>query len=165
VAVDKVAASGGYLMACVARRILAAPFAVVGSIGVIDQLPNFHRLLDRHGIDYEMFKGGEQKRTVTLFGETSDEDRARRSQEVQEIHELFKTFVATHRPRLDVGTVATGRYWYGTRALELGLVDELTTSDDYLLTKRENADIYELRYTPVRSLRQRLTHRVGALRA
>jgi serine protease SohB len=163
VAVDKVAASGGYMMACVARRIVAAPFAVVGSIGVIDQVPNFHRLLDRHGIDYEMFKGGDQKRTVTMFGRTSEEDRARRNEEVQEIHDLFKQFVAANRPALDVAQVATGRYWYGTRALELGLVDELTTSDDYLLAKRESADIFEVRFGPGRSLRQRLTRQVAAL--
>ncbi|HET9657231.1 MAG TPA: protease SohB, partial [Kineosporiaceae bacterium] len=163
VAVDKIAASGGYMMACVAGRIVAAPFAVVGSIGVIDQTPNFHRLLDRHGIDYEMFKGGEHKRTVTLFGRTTEEDRARRTEEVQEVHELFKDFVAANRPGLDLTRVATGQYWYGSRALELGLVDELTTSDDYLLARRDSADIYQLRFTPARSLRQRLAGRTSAL--
>jgi serine protease SohB len=156
VAVDKVAASGGYLMACVAQTILAAPFAIVGSIGVIDQLPNFHRLLDRAGIDFEMFKGGDAKRTVTMFGRTTEEDRARRNEQVQEIHDLFKQFVAAHRPGLDLARVATGQYWYGQQALELGLVDQLVTSDDYLLAARDRADIFHLRCLTPRSLRQRL---------
>lgn len=163
VAVDKVAASGGYLMACVATKILAAPFAIVGSIGVISQTPNFHRLLDRHGIDYEQFKGGEHKRTVTLFGRTSQEDRARRTEEVQDVHELFKQFVAAHRPGLDLAQVATGQYWYGSRALELGLVDELMTSDDYLLDRRERADIFEVRFAPARSVRQRLARQAASM--
>jgi serine protease SohB len=163
VAVDKVAASGGYMMACVARRIVAAPFAIVGSIGVIDQLPNFHRLLDRAGVDFELFKGGEHKRTVTMFGRTTEEDRARRNEEVQEVHELFKQFVAANRPGLDLAQVATGQYWYGTRALELGLVDEIATSDDYLLARRETADIYHLRFTPDRTLRQRLAAQTATL--
>jgi serine protease SohB len=156
VAVDKVAASGGYMMACVAQTILAAPFAIVGSIGVIDQLPNFHRLLDRAGIDFEMFKGGDAKRTVTMFGRTTEEDRARRNEQVQEIHDLFKQFVGAHRPGLDLARVATGQYWYGRKALELGLVDQLVTSDDYLLAARDRADIFHLRCLTPRSLRQRL---------
>lgn len=156
VAVDKIAASGGYLMASVAHTIVAAPFAIVGSIGVIDQMPNFHRLLDRAGIDYEMFKGGQAKRTVTLFGRTSEADRARRHEQVQQIHDLFKQFVAVHRPRLDLTQVATGEYWYGTQALDLGLVDQLITSDDYLLAARDRADIFHLRSHAGRTLRQRL---------
>lgn len=162
VAVDKVAASGGYMMACVAHTILAAPFAVVGSIGVIDQLPNFHRLLDRAGIDYEMFKGGQSKRTVTMFGRTTEEDRVRRNEQVQEIHGLFKQFVAAHRPGLDISQVATGEYWYGTRALDLGLVDRLITSDDYLMAAREAADIFQVRYHAARTLRQRLAAGVSS---
>jgi serine protease SohB len=161
VAVDTMAASGGYMMACVAHRIVAAPFAIIGSIGVIDQLPNFHRLLDRAGIDYEQFKGGESKRTVTMFTPTTDEDRAKRSEQVLAVHELFKQFVVAHRPGLDLARVATGEYWYGTQALELGLVDELMTSDDYLLAARDRADLFQLRYSAARSLRQRLSGLTG----
>ncbi|NLT53776.1 MAG: protease SohB [Actinomycetales bacterium] len=150
VAVDRVAASGGYLMACVADRILAAPFAAVGSIGVIWEQPNVHRFLDRHGVDVEQFKGGEHKRTVTLLGRTTDEDRERLAEEIRDTHELFKEFVARHRPQVDIARVATGQYWYGTRALELDLVDELTTSDDYLLARREVADLLEISF-PVRT--------------
>jgi len=147
VAVDKVAASGGYMMACVGDRIIAAPFAVLGSIGVIAQLPNFHRWLDSHGIDFELVKAGEYKRTVTLFGETTDKDREKLRQDVEDTHALFKEFVAEQRAKLDVSRVSTGEHWYGRRALELHLVDELMTSDDYLLAASRDANVYEIRYT------------------
>ena len=147
VAVDKVAASGGYLMACVADRIIAAPFAILGSIGVIAQLPNFNRLLKKHDIDYEQFMAGEFKRTVTLFGENTDKGRHKFQEEIETTHALFKDFVRSHRPQLDLEQVATGEYWYGTRALERRLVDELRTSDDYLLEASASADLYEVAYT------------------
>ncbi len=156
VAVDKVAASGGYLMACVADRIIAAPFAVVGSIGVLAQLPNFHRLLDRHGIDFEQIKAGEFKRTVTVFGKNTDKERAKLKEEIEDTHSLFKNFVATNRPVLDIRGVSTGEHWYGTRALELKLIDEVMTSDDYLLAQSKTADLYEVRYTARKSVGERL---------
>ncbi len=147
VAVDKVAASGGYLMACVADRLIAAPFAILGSIGVIAQLPNFNRLLKKHDIDYEQFMAGEFKRTVTLFGENTDKGRHKFQEEIEVTHTLFKDFVKSHRPQLDLDQVATGEYWYGTRALEHRLADELRTSDDYLLDASASADLYEVTYT------------------
>ena len=116
VSVDRVAASGGYMMACVADRILAAPFAILGSIGVLAQIPNFHRMLDSHGIDFEQFKGGEYKRTVTMFGENTDADRAKLAQDIEEIHGIFKRFVTEQRPGLDIEKVATGEHWLGRRA-------------------------------------------------
>ncbi len=152
VAVDKVAASGGYMMASVADRILAAPFAAVGSIGVIAALPNFHRLLDRNGIDYEQFTGGDHKRTVTLFGRTTDDDRRKLGEEIEDTHALFKEFVAEYRPRVDLARAATGQAWYGARAVDLGLVDELTTSDDYLLAGRQRADLFTVSYVPDRPI-------------
>ena len=160
VAVDKVAASGGYLMACVADHIIAAPFAVVGSIGVLAQLPNFHRLLDRHGIDFEQIKAGEFKRTVTVFGKNTAKERAKLKEEIEDTHSLFKDFVATHRPALDIGSVSTGEHWYGTRALQLKLIDELMTSDDYLLAQSKTADVYEVRYTARKSVSERLASAV-----
>lgn len=157
VAIDKVAASGGYLMACVADRILSAPFAVVGSIGVVAQLPNFHRLLQKHEIDVELHTAGEYKRTLTLFGENTDAGRAKFRQELEETHTLFKSFVAENRPSLDMAQVATGEHWYGATALALKLVDEIRTSDDYLLDRARSADIYELQYRQ----RQRLSERLA----
>jgi serine protease SohB len=155
VCVDTVAASGGYMMACVANRIVAAPFAVVGSIGVVAQVPNFYRLLDRVGVDVEQFTGGEFKRTVTMFGENTDADRAKLTEQIHETHDLFKSFVGEHRPQVDLSAVATGEYWYGTRALELNLVDELSTSDDYLLEARKRADLFEVEYSvPLSRVRQ-----------
>ncbi len=146
VAVDRVAASGGYLMACVADRILAAPFAIVGSIGVLAQLPNFHRWLEHRGIDFEQLTAGEYKRTLTLFGENTDEGRAKLRQQLEETHQLFKGFIREHRKDLDLDKVATGEYWHGEQALALGLVDKLSTSDDYLLAARERRDLYRLRW-------------------
>ncbi|NIR30629.1 MAG: protease SohB [Gammaproteobacteria bacterium] len=156
VAVDKVAASGGYMMACVADRIIAAPFAIVGSIGVLAQLPNFHRWLDSHGVDFEQFKAGEFKRTVTVFGKNTEEDRAKFKQDIEDVHALFKEFVAENRPDIDIGRVSTGEHWYGKRALDLKLIDQLTTSDDYLLAASREANLYEVRYVTRRTLAQTL---------
>jgi serine protease SohB len=157
VCVDRMAASGGYMMACVASHIVAAPFAIIGSIGVVAQVPNFYRLLDRFGVDVEQFTGGEFKRTVTMFGENTDADRAKLTEQIHDTHDLFKGFVAAHRPQVDLGAVATGEYWYGTRALELNLVDELATSDDYLLSARDRADLFEVSYSAPLSAARRLT--------
>jgi serine protease SohB len=157
VAVDKIAASGGYMMACVGTRIIAAPFAVLGSIGVLMQLPNFHRLLDTHGIDFELLKGGEYKRKLTVFGENTREDRARMQREIDDTHELFKDFVREHRPQLDIASVATGEHWYGRRAMDLALCDELLTSDDYLLAASDGAELYEVVYTAKKPVVRKLT--------
>ncbi len=159
VAVDKVAASGGYLMACVADRILAAPFAIVGSIGVITQVPNFNRLLKKHDIDFEQATAGEFKRTVTMFGETTDKGRQKLKAEVEEIHGLFKDFVKEQRPVVNLDEIATGEHWLGKRAHELKLVDELKTSDDYLVGLTDTSDIYEVRYL----VKQKLLDRVVSI--
>jgi serine protease SohB len=144
VSVDKVAASGGYMMACVADRIVAAPFAIVGSIGVLAQLPNFHRLLDKVGVDWEQHTAGEYKRTVTMFGENGEKEREKLRLELQETHVLFRDFVSQHRTKLDIDKVSTGEHWYGKQALDLNLVDELITSDEYLIKALEEFDIYEI---------------------
>lgn len=156
VAVDKVAASGGYLMACVADRIVAAPFAILGSIGVLAQLPNFNRLLDSHGVDFEQITAGEYKRNVTMFGKNTDEDRARLKEQLEDVHELFKAAVTRYRPDLDLTKVATGEYWYGTRALELGLADELATSDEQLAAMAGERDLYRISYKIKQTLQKRL---------
>ena len=156
VCVDKVAASGGYMMACVADKIIAAPFAVLGSIGVIAQLPNFHKLLKKNNIDYEMFTAGEYKRTVTMFGENTDKGREKFKEDLEDTHVLFKEFVSEHRPQVDIAKVATGEVWFGRRAMEVNLVDSLYTSDEYLLAQAENADIYEVSYSFKKSLPEKL---------
>jgi serine protease SohB len=160
VAVDKVAASGGYLMACVADRIIAAPFALIGSIGVIAVIPNVHQLLNRHGVAVEQFTGGEFKRTVTPYGEPTEAARAKLTEEIQDVHALFKEFVATHRPGIDLDRVTTGEAWHGSRALELALVDEISTSDDYLLTARDRADLYLVGCREERSMQRQLIPRL-----
>lgn len=156
ICVDKVAASGGYMMACVADKIISAPFAVLGSIGVIAQLPNFHKLLKKNDIDFEMFTAGEYKRTVTMFGENTPKDRAKFVEDLEDTHVLFKEFVNEHRPQVDMARVATGEVWFGRRAKEVNLVDELMTSDEYLQTQAANADIYEVEFAHKKSLPEKL---------
>jgi len=156
IAVDKVAASGGYMMACVANRILAAPFAVIGSIGVLAQLPNFHRLLKKNDIDFELFTAGEYKRTVTMFGENTDKGRAKFEEELEETHELFKSFVSRNRPSLDIARVATGEIWYGQKALEIGLVDELQTSDAFVQARLADWDVYEVKFIHKKNWQEKL---------
>lgn len=156
VCVDKVAASGGYLMACVGSRVYAAPFAILGSIGVLAQIPNFNRMLDEHGVDFEMITAGKYKRTVTMFGQNTDEDRAKLKEELEDVHQLFKGAVSRYRPELDLDKVATGEHWYGTRALELGLADEIRTSDEVLAERAAERDLYRLEYKLKKPLQKRL---------
>lgn len=156
VCVDKVAASGGYMMACVADKILAAPFAIMGSIGVVAQLPNFHRLLKKNYVDFELLTAGEHKRTLTMFGENTEKGREKFVEDLEDTHELFKSFVGEHRPVVDINAVATGDVWFGQRALEKQLVDELQTSDEYIHTLAETADVYEVEYVFKKSIHEKL---------
>jgi len=144
ICVDKVAASGGYMMACIASEIISAPFAIVGSIGVVAQVPNFNRLLKDNKIDFELFTAGEYKRTVTMFGENTEEGKAKFEEEIQQTHALFKHFVEKYRPQLNVEKVATGEHWYGQDALDLNLVDKLQTSDEYVLGLLPQHDVYTI---------------------
>ncbi len=144
VCVDKVAASGGYMMAVVADKIVAAPFAILGSIGVIAQLPNFNRLLKKNDIDFEVHTAGEYKRTLTVFGENTDKAREKFREDLADVHVMFKQFVGERRPSVDVEKVANGDVWYGQKALEVNLVDELKTSDEYLQLRCNSADVYVL---------------------
>jgi len=156
IAVDKVAASGGYMMACIADHIIAAPFAIVGSIGVVAQIPNFNRLLKKNNIDVEQLTAGEFKRTLTMFGENDDAGREKFQQELEETHVLFKDFVSTHRPDMDIEKIATGEHWFGTHAHERGLVDTLQTSDDYLLKANKSKTIYIVKYVVRKKLAEKL---------
>lgn len=157
VCVDRVAASGGYLMACVADRILAAPFAILGSIGVMAQIPNIHRLLKRHDIDIELLTAGQYKRTLTVLGENTEEGRRKFQQDLETVHELFKRHVATRRTTLDIDRVATGEIWLGTQALEHNLIDGVQTSDEYLAASAgAGAAIYQVTYRRILSWRERL---------
>ncbi|MDP3235413.1 MAG: protease SohB [Myxococcales bacterium] len=156
VCIDRVAASGGYMMACVADSVVAAPFSIIGSIGVVAQIPNVHKLLKRHDVEVQEMTAGEFKRTVTLFGEVTEKGKAKLQQQLEETHVLFKNFVKQHRAGLDVDKVATGEYWLGTRAKELGLVDALHTSDDYLLGRAKDANVFRVQFHPANAWRERL---------
>lgn len=157
IAVDKVAASGGYMMACVANKIIAAPFAILGSIGVLAQIPNFHKLLKKNDIDFEQLTAGEFKRTMTMFGENTDKGREKFVEELEETHELFKNFVSEHRPSLEIAKVATGEHWFGIKAKELGLVDDILTSDDYLYQASKEFKIVGLKYQTKKGLAEKFS--------
>jgi serine protease SohB len=156
VSVDKVAASGGYMMACVADRIIAAPFAVIGSIGVLAQIPNFHRLLKKHDIDFEQISAGRYKRTMTVFGENTEADRSKLKEEIENTHDLFKQFVRENRPVVDVDSIATGETWYGRQAIENKLVDDLRTSDDFLSAAVSGYELYEIEYARKKPLLEKM---------
>ncbi|MDR3433715.1 MAG: protease SohB [Rouxiella aceris] len=157
VAVDKVAASGGYMMACVADRIVAAPFAIIGSIGVVAQIPNFSRLLKKNDIDVELHTAGQFKRTLTLFGENTEEGREKFREDLNETHLLFKQFVGEHRPSLDIDAVATGEHWFGTQAREKGLIDAIGTSDDLLIAEMQNHEVIAVHYSRRKRMMDRFT--------
>ena len=158
--VDKVAASGGYMMACTASKIVAAPFAIVGSIGVVAQIPNFNRLLKKHDVDIELQTAGEYKRTLTMFGENTDEGRQKFKQELEETHLLFKDFVKEYRPNIDIEQVATGEHWFATQAKEKGLVDEISTSDDFILSYLDTHKIIAVSYQRKQKLTEKLSKNV-----
>ena len=163
VAVDRGAASGGYLMACVADKVIAAPFSIIGSIGVLAQIPNFNKLMKKNDIDFEQLTAGKYKRTLTLLGENTEEARQKMQEELEEVHDQFKDFVGSRRPDMDIEQVATGEHWLGERARQLGLVDELRTSDDYLMSQRENASLIQLKYTGQQTLMEKITSRMSLL--
>ncbi|MCG8498628.1 inner membrane peptidase [Alteromonas sp. I10] len=156
IAVDKVAASGGYMMACVADKLLASQFAYIGSIGVLAQLPNFNKLLKKNDIEFEQHTAGEFKRTLTIFGENNDEGRAKFKEEIEEIHVLFKDFVQSQRPDMDIDKVATGEYWPGIKAKSLGLIDDITTSDDYILSHYPAREIFSVKYAVKKNVAEKL---------
>jgi len=156
VCIDKVAASGGYMMACIGQKIISAPFAILGSIGVVAQLPNVNRLLKKHDIDYEVLTAGEYKRTLTVFGENTEKGREKFQQDLDITHQLFKNFVAKYRPQLAIDEVATGEVWLGVAAVDMKLVDELKTSDEYLAERARDAQLFHLHYAQRKSLQERV---------
>ena len=161
VCVDKIAASGGYLMACTANKIVAAPFAILGSIGVVAQVPNVHRLLKKHDVDYEEITSGEYKRTVSLMGEITPQGRQKFTEQIEDTHQLFKDFVQSCRPQLDLAKVATGEHWFGERAKGLNLVDELMTSDEFLISRMDEKQIYHLEMAEKKSIGEKLSEAIN----
>lgn len=165
ICIDKVAASGGYMMACIGQKIISSPFAILGSIGVVAQLPNVNRLLKKHDIDYEVLTAGEYKRTLTVFGENTEKGREKFQQDLDITHQLFKNFVAQYRPQLDIDQIATGEVWLGVAAVDKLLVDELKTSDEYLSERAKQAQLFHLHYAQRKSLQERVglaaSHSVG----
>lgn len=158
VAVDLVAASGGYMMACVANKIIAAPFAIVGSIGVLAQLPNFNKLLQKHNIDIEHHTSGEYKTTLTMLGKNTDKGREKFVAELEDTHKLFKEFVQSNRPQVDINIISTGEYWYGLQSIDLKLIDEIKTSDDYLVEKCKDYNVFTVEYKIHESFKEKISN-------
>ena len=156
VCVDKIAASGGYLMACVANNLFAAPFAIVGSIGVVAMFPNFNRLLQKFDVDYMELTAGEYKRTVSMLGKVTEKGRQKFEEELEETHELFKSFITKFRPNLEMDRIATGEHWYGSQAVDLKLIDAIITSDDYIMSKAEESQVYRVEYQAPKSVKEKL---------
>lgn len=163
VCVDKVAASGGYMMACCANQIFAAPFAIIGSIGVVAEMPNFHKLLQKNSVDYEVLTAGEYKRTLTMFGENTDKARTKFIAELEDTHILFKNFVGKNREGLQVDEVASGEIWYGDKALEKKLVDRIVTSSQYLLERSKEARIYSIGFKHKLSLAEKVSEKFSSV--
>ncbi len=161
VCVDHVAASGGYLMACTAHKIIASPFALIGSIGVVAQVPNFNRLLKKYDVDYKEYTAGDYKRTVSLFGEITEKGEIKFKEQLQITHDMFKSFVGQFRPALDMNQIATGEYWYGEMAQKLGLVDEIKTSDSYLVAKAQDHQVIRLSFESKPSLAEKLSEAIS----
>ena len=162
VCVDKVAASGGYMMACTANHIKAAPFAVIGSIGVVAQVPNIHRLLKRNDIDVELLTAGKYKRTLTVLGENTQEGREKFIDDLENTHRLFKNYVSQHRPEMDIDKLATGEIWYGSEALAQKLVDSVGTSEAYLVERIAEAQVYRVRLEPPKTISRKVGLAISA---
>jgi len=156
VCVDKVAASGGYMMACVGDRIIASPFAILGSIGVVAQIPNLHRFLKKNDVDFEVLTAGEHKRTLTIFGENTEKGRQKFRDDLEDTHQLFKHYVSERRPSVDIDKVSNGDIWFGQRALEVNLVDELKTSDQFLVDACDDHDVIIVKYERKKTVAEKL---------
>lgn len=162
ISVDKVAASGGYLMACTAHKILCAPFGIVGSIGVVAQVPNFNRLLKKHDVEYKEYTAGDYKRTVSLFGEITPKGEEKFREQLEQTHQLFKTFVTRYRPQVDIEKVGTGEYWFGEQCLELKLIDQIKTSDDYILEASKDRTVLKVKFEKKQPFSEKLSHMLGS---
>jgi serine protease SohB len=159
--VDQVAASGGYMMAAAADRIVAAPFAVVGSIGVVAPVPNLHRLLKKNDIDFEEMTAGEFKRSVSVLGEITPTGREHFRGKLEDTHGAFKAHIARCRPNVDIEKVANGDTWLASEALALNLVDEIATGDELLFRARETARLYEVTVEARKTLLQQILGGLG----
>ena len=155
VCVDKVAGSGGYLMACVGNQILSSPFAFIGSIGVMFGVPNVHDFLKKHDVNYEEFTAGKFKRTVTPFGKITEEKKDRLQSQLNLIHDQFKNFVRRYR-EIDLEETATGEAWLAEEALKKGLVDKLQCSDDYILEQMKTRNVYKVSLKSPQSFFERI---------
>ncbi|KAL7534110.1 hypothetical protein ACHAWF_004724 [Thalassiosira exigua] len=139
----------GYGLAAAQLQRFKANGMKLTVIGVISEIPNAYDRLKKEGIEFQTVTAGKYKRTVTPTKKVTKEDLAKSTEDIQEIFDLFKSFVASQRPQLDIEDVATGDTWFGEDALEKGLCDELAAADDVLLEFADGGyDLYEVAYDP-----------------
>jgi serine protease SohB len=149
----------GILMACVADEIIAAPFAIIGSVGVVSEFPNFFSFMRNLGIDYKQYTAGKYKRTVSPLGEITDEGEEKFKEDLVEMYDLFRDHVSSHRENLDMDVIATGEHWQGIKALELGLVDKIETAEEYILDRLTSFEFAKITYV---GDRKTLAEKIGA---
>ena len=113
-------------------------------------------MLKKHDVDYEMLTAGEYKRTLTVFGENTEKGREKFQEDLENIHRLFKGFVARYRPTLNVERVATGEVWFGVEAQAIALADDIQTSDQYITQRVRQADVFEVHYATRKRMQDRL---------
>ncbi|HIH2763862.1 MAG TPA: protease SohB, partial [Candidatus Azoamicus sp.] len=146
ISIDTVAASGGYMIACVADKIIASQFSIIGSIGVLGVIPNINKALNKHNIEIEYHTSGKYKKTLSLIGENTEDGRKKFIESLENTHFLFKSFIKENRNNINIEEISTGEYWYGIDALKLNLIDKIQTSDEYILEKMSENNIYEIKF-------------------
>jgi serine protease SohB len=163
ICVDKVAASGGYMMACVGDEIVAAPFAILGSIGVVMEYPNFYELLNKVGVKYQQLTAGQYKRTISPFLEPSKEGTEKAKDDLSRTHKLFKDHITAHRKNVDIEKVATGETWYGSECIANGLIDSINTSDEVIQGKMSRNTVFKIKYKEPKKPIKLISHLVSSV--
>jgi ClpP class serine protease len=128
------------MIASQANQIIAAPFAVVGSIGVMLEGLNIHEALKSYGVKPLSLKAGDMKNPITTWGEISDKDLKLKLQDLDESHQDFIELCRSTRPELDP-KVCNGRVMSGEKALESGMTDRILTSEEYIFEKMSEGDL------------------------
>ncbi|KZX82185.1 hypothetical protein A3715_00045, partial [Oleiphilus sp. HI0009] len=157
VSVDEIATSGGYMMAAVGDRIIASPTSMLGSIGVIMEVPNFYNLLDRAGVQFHQFTAGKHKRLVSMTNKIGDAAKDQINQDLEKSHELFKNHVHTYRNSVNLESVSHGDVWSAKYCLDNKLVDDLMTSEAYLFDRASRANIFHISWDVERSFSDKLS--------
>ncbi|CAB3976441.1 protease SohB [Candidatus Azoamicus ciliaticola] len=160
ISIDTIAASGGYMMACVANKIIASHFSIIGSIGVLGIIPNINKMLNKNNIEIEYHTSGKYKKTLSVIGENTEIGRKKFIESLENTHFLFKNFVKENRSQINIDEIATGEYWYGIDALKLNLIDKIQTSDEYIMENLNNTKIYEIKLNEKTNIKNKIKENI-----